>query len=105
MVARLHDGCHPAVLRQVHRVIEAGHAAGIWIGVCGELAGDQDAVPVLVGLGIDELSMTPASIPKVKAIVRRRTYAEAQRLAAEAIDLDSAEAVRALVHVRSGGDE
>lgn len=93
-VAHLNDGCHPAVLRQIQRVIEAGHQAGIWVGVCGELAGDPDAVPVLLGLGLDEFSIAAAAIPRAKAIIRRWSLAEARRLAAEAINLDSAAAVR-----------
>lgn len=103
-VAHLNDGCHPAVLRLVQRVVEAGHTTGIWVGVCGELAGDPDAVPVLVGLGVDELSMTPAAIPRAKAIVRQWTFEDARRLAHAAVDLDSAHAVRALVRGRSPQD-
>lgn len=93
-VAHLSDGCYPAVLRQIQRVIEIGHQAGIWVGVCGELAGDGDAVPVLLGLGLDEFSMAPAAIPRAKTIIRRWSLAEARQLAAEVINLDSARAVR-----------
>ena len=73
--------------------IYAAHAAGIWIGMCGELAGNALAAPVLVGLGLDELSMSAPSIPAVKAAVRRFTLADARRIAAAALALDSAEAV------------
>lgn len=96
-VAHLGDPCHPAVLRQIQRVIEAAHAGGIWVGVCGEMAGDPEAAPVLLGLGLDEFSMAPGAIPRVKAILRSWTFAEAARLAAQAVNLDSAEEVRALV--------
>ncbi|MCX7707098.1 MAG: phosphoenolpyruvate--protein phosphotransferase [Anaerolineae bacterium] len=96
-VAHLGDPCHPAVLRQIQRVIEAAHAGGIWVGVCGEMAGDPEAAPVLLGLGLDEFSMAPGSIPRVKAILRSWSTAEAARLAAQAVNLDSAEEVRALV--------
>lgn len=96
-VAHLGDPCHPAVLRQIQRVIEVAHAGGIWVGVCGEMAGDPEAAPVLLGLGLDEFSMAPGSIPRVKAILRSWTFAEAARLAAQAVNLDSAEEVRALV--------
>jgi len=97
-IAHLGDACHPAVLRQVQRVIEAGHEAGIWIGVCGELAGDKDAIPVLLGLGLDEFSMAPTSIPHAKAVIRDWSFEAARELARTVVNMDSAEAVRK--HVR-----
>jgi len=96
-VAHLGDACHPAVLRQIGSVVQAAHRAGRWAGVCGELAGDPDAVPLLLGLDLDELSMAPAAIPAVKTIIRRWSGAGAKRLVAKALDLDSASAVRNLV--------
>jgi len=96
-VAELADAFHPAVLRLIRMVVEAGHAAGRWVGVCGELAGEPLAAPLLVGLGVDELSMAPVAIPAVKAAIRRWTLAEARSLAEQALRLDSASAVRDLV--------
>jgi phosphoenolpyruvate-protein phosphotransferase len=96
-VAHLSDACHPAILHQIQRVVTAGHRAGIWIGVCGELAGDPEAVPILLGLEVDEFSMAPASIPHIKRTIRCWSFQAAQRLASEAINLDSAVAVRRLV--------
>jgi phosphoenolpyruvate-protein phosphotransferase len=93
-VAALADGLHPAVLRLIERTASAAHAAGGWCGVCGELAGDPVAAPILVGLGVDELSMSPAAIPQVKETIRGLSYAEAQRLAHKALELASAEEVR-----------
>ena len=93
-VAHLGDACHPAVLRQIKRVLEAAHDQGIWVGLCGELAGDPDAVPVLLGLGLDEFSMAPALIPRAKTILRRWSKIEAAKLADEVLDFDSAEDVR-----------
>jgi phosphocarrier protein FPr len=93
-LAHLNDACHPAVLRQVRTVVDAAHAAGIWAGVCGEIGGDADAVPILVGLGVDELSVAAPSVPRVKEIVRGWSLEQAQRLATVAVDLDSAKAVR-----------
>ncbi len=92
-VAGLASALQPAVLRLVRDAADAAHAAGIWIGMCGELAGNALAAPVLVGLGLDELSMSAPSIPAVKAAVRRFALADAQRIAAAALALDSAEAV------------
>ena len=92
-VAELASAFQPAVLRLVRDAANAAHAAGIWIGMCGELAGNPLAAPVLVGLGLDELSMSAPSIPAVKEAVRRFPLAEAQQIAANALTLDSAEAV------------
>lgn len=96
-VAYLGDACHPAVLRQIDRVLAAAHEAGIWVGLCGELAGDPDAIPILLGLGLDEFSMAPSSIPHAKAVLSQWSHRGAQSLAEQALDLDAASAVRALV--------
>jgi len=96
-VARLNDPCHPAVLHQINMVVRAAHAQGKWVGVCGEMAGDLQAIPLLLGLGVDELSMSPAQIPAAKNVIRNRIFGEAQNLARMALDLDSAEAVRKTV--------
>jgi phosphoenolpyruvate-protein phosphotransferase len=96
-VAALGDACHPAVLRLIRQVVASAHGAGRWVGVCGELAGEVDAVPLLLGLDLDELSMAPQSIPIAKALVRRWSWARAQQLAEQALQQESAAAVRALV--------
>ncbi len=96
-MAYLSDPLHPAVLRLVQRVIEEGHKQGIWIGMCGELAGDADAVPILMGLGLDEFSMSPNAVPHAKAVIRQWSTAAARELAVRALDLESGEDVRALV--------
>ncbi|MEN4011450.1 MAG: phosphoenolpyruvate--protein phosphotransferase [Bellilinea sp.] len=77
----LTDALHPSVLRMIERVVAAAQAHGKWVGVCGELAGEAEAVAVLVGLGVRELSVNPAGIPRVKAIVRALRLADAQSLA------------------------
>ena len=96
-VSHLGDACHPAVLRQIRNVIDAAHAAGIWVGVCGEMAGDSDAVPILLGMGLDEFSMAPRAVPHAKNIIRQWTMQNAQGLAQEVLNCDSAQAVRLLV--------
>ncbi len=96
-VAGLADACHPAVLRQIAHVIDEGHKQGIWVGVCGELAGDPDAIPILLGLGLDEFSMSPASIPRAKAIIRQWSLSDARALATAALAQESSQAVRVLV--------
>lgn len=95
-VAALADAAHPAVLELVRRVVEAARPAGRWVGVCGELAGEALLTPVLIGLGVDELSMAPVAIPDVKAVVRAWSLADARALAEAALALDSATAVREL---------
>ncbi len=84
------DALHPAVLRLIASVVEGAHAAGKWVGVCGELAGDPLAAPVLVGLGVDELSMNPGSVPRVKDLLRRVTSVQAEALAHEVLAVSSA---------------
>ena len=96
-VASLADACHPAVLRQIRHVIETAHLNNVWVGVCGELAGDPDAIPILLGLGLDELSMSHPSIPMAKEIIRAWSMPQAQSLAEQALKLESAEAVRMLI--------
>ncbi len=91
------DGLHPAVLNLIDMTVRAAHAQGKWVGVCGELAADSQAVAVLLGLEVDELSVAARSIPEVKALVRQADLSKARALAREALQQDSAEAVRALV--------
>ncbi len=93
-VGPMADALHPAVLRLIKQVVEAAHARDVWVGVCGELGGDPLAAPVLVGLGVDELSMAAPSIPSVKAAIRAWPLAEAQALAAEVLGLASPVEVR-----------
>jgi len=68
-IAHLHDPAHPAVTRLLKNVIDAAHAAGIWVGVCGELAGDIEFTPLLLGLGVDELSASAALVPRIKKAI------------------------------------
>ena len=91
------DGLHPAVLQLIDITVRAAHAHGKWVGICGELAADPVAVPLLVGLGVDELSVSARSIAEVKAGVRELTLSDVQRLAQTALGLGSAADVRALV--------
>jgi phosphotransferase system enzyme I (PtsI) len=81
---------HPAILRSLHRVVEAAHAAGIDACICGEMAGDPLYLPILLGLGFDELSMTAASIPRVKQILRRCTRTQAINVASTCLTFATA---------------
>jgi len=93
-VAGLYDYFHPAVLRLIRSVIEASHRHGRWTGMCGGMAGDPLAAPLLLGFGLDEWSMDIGSIPKVKSALARLSSASCQELADRAVDLDTPEAVR-----------
>jgi phosphoenolpyruvate-protein phosphotransferase len=96
-VAPLATAFHPAVLRLVRDVIQAAHARGKWVGLCGELAGEPLALPILLGLGLDEFSMNPPAIPVAKQIIRALTLAEAREVAQAALALDSPQDAQALV--------
>ena len=80
-IAHLYEPAHPAILRLIQMTVEAGKKAGIWVGVCGEMAGDPIMVPLLLGLGVEELSVAPLSVPKIKYLIRRIKMSEAKELA------------------------
>jgi len=91
------DALNPAVLGLIAECVRGAHAAGRWVGVCGGAASDVQAVPLLVGIGVDELSVSVPAIPSVKALIRSLSLERCQELAAQALGAESAEAVRALV--------
>ena len=108
MLAGLADALHPAVLRLIGEVVAAAHQAGKWVGVCGELAGDPQATAILVGLGVDELSMHPGGIPRIKNLLSRLDTAEMKTLADRALTAESSAAVRLLAREflkEHGGEE
>ncbi|KQW66429.1 PTS galactitol transporter subunit IIC [Phenylobacterium sp. Root77] len=90
------DALHPAVLRMIAQASEGGRKHALWTGVCGGLAGDLAAVPILIGLGVSELSMPSAAIPEAKALIRTLSPEPCADLARRALAQPSAEAVRAL---------
>jgi phosphotransferase system enzyme I (PtsI) len=88
-VSHLYEPTHPAILRLIKTTVDAAHRNGIWAGVCGEIAGDPVLAPLLVGLGVDELSAAPPVIDEVKYIIRRIKLSEAEALAAFALQSES----------------
>jgi len=88
-VSHLYEPTHPAILRLIKMTVDAAHANGIWAGVCGEIGGDPVLTPLLVGLGVDELSAAPAVIDQVKYVIRRLKLSEAVKLAEFALSCDS----------------
>ena len=95
LAARI-DGLAPSVLRLIKMTVDAAKAHGRWVGVCGGTAGEPQAVPILVGLGVDELSVSLPLVPAVKARVREYSLAECRELAARAVEMEEASQVRAL---------
>lgn len=89
-VAALASPYHPSVLRLIKLTIDAADKHGKWVGMCGELAGDEMAVPLLLGLGLDEFSMAPSSVPAVKAAIRRWPLTECRAIAEHALNLPQA---------------
>lgn len=101
-VAYLSQPMNPAILRLIDRVIEAAHQAGIWVGMCGEMAGQPTAIPVLLGLGLDEFSMSPSMVLPARELISRLSFAEMQSLARQALQMESAEEIESYVLERTG---
>ncbi|MCR4432011.1 MAG: phosphoenolpyruvate--protein phosphotransferase [Tepidanaerobacteraceae bacterium] len=96
-ISNLYEPLHPAVLRLVKNVIDASHSAGKWTGMCGEMAGDVTATPILLGLGLDEFSMSASSIPQVKKIIRSLTFDEAKQIAEKALKMEKPQEIRKMM--------
>ncbi len=101
-VANLYEPTNPAILRLVKMTVDAAHRHGIWAGVCGEMAGEPALVPILLGLGVDELSVSPPMVPQTKFLIRRLKMPEARALATAALQSESGaeilERAQKLVH-------
>ncbi len=95
-IAHLYEPTHPAVLRLLKMVADAAHANDIWVGVCGEMAGDIALIPLLLGLGVDELSAGAMLVPRVKRAVQSLAIPECQKLVEETLKLDTASEILAL---------
>ncbi|WP_315708340.1 phosphoenolpyruvate-protein phosphotransferase PtsI [Brenneria uluponensis] len=97
LISHLYNPMSPAVLTLIKQVIDASHAEGKWTGMCGELAGDERATLLLLGMGLDEFSMSSISIPSIKKIIRNANYEDAKALAEQAMTLPTAEELSNLV--------
>jgi len=93
-VSHMYEPLHPAVIRLISQVVEAGHLAGIEVTLCGEMAGDPTCLPLLLGLGVDVVSMHPRAIPLIKKIIRSTVAAEVELLLPELLSCVSAKEVR-----------
>jgi len=94
LVASLYDHLHPAVLKTIKNIVDAAHRHDKWVGVCGEIAGDPLAIPVLLGLEVDELSASPIVIPEVKKIIRTLSFKESKVIARKCVGFSTSKEVR-----------
>lgn len=99
-VANLYQPLHLAVVRLIDQTVRAGHNIGNkWVGVCGEMASEPELVPVLIGLDIDELSVSPSVVPKVKEVIRNTSYADCVKLTKEVMNASSVEAAQRILRL------
>jgi phosphotransferase system enzyme I (PtsI) len=94
-VAHLYQGLHPAVLRGIRMTVEAARRAGIWVGLCGELASDPAALMVLLGLGLDELSLSPVLVPEIKLLVRSLRMEDCRTFTQRVLAMSDADEIHA----------
>ncbi|RKF18066.1 phosphoenolpyruvate-protein phosphotransferase PtsI [Alginatibacterium sediminis] len=98
LISALYNPMSPAVLSLIKQVIDASHAAGKWTGMCGELAGDETATLLLLGMGLDEFSMSSISVPSVKKLIRNCNFSDVQELAEQALQAPTADEITSLVN-------
>ncbi|MBU4342932.1 MAG: phosphoenolpyruvate--protein phosphotransferase [Candidatus Omnitrophica bacterium] len=99
-IAYLYKPTHPAVLRLIKSIIDAGHREKIWVGMCGEMAGEPGIILILLGLGLDEFSMSPAAVPEMKYIIRNVNFKDAKEVADKALNLPTSEEVEDFANKR-----
>jgi len=99
-IAYLYEPAHPGVLRLIKIIIDAGHDNGIWVGMCGEMSGEPALALILLGLGLDEFSMPPVVVPKIKQVIRAVSYRQAQEIANVALGLATGKEVEEFAHAK-----
>ena len=97
-IAYLYKPTHPAVLRLIKNIIDSGHKAKIWVGMCGEMAGEPGLALILLGLGLDELSMSPVAIPEMKYLIRNIKFKDAKEVAERALSLSTGAEVEKFIN-------
>jgi phosphoenolpyruvate-protein phosphotransferase (PTS system enzyme I) len=93
-IAHLYQPCHPAVLRLINQVIEEAHKKNIWVGMCGEMASESPMLLILLGMGLDELSVSPTMVPKIKKVIRSVSYKKAIEFTNEILQLTEYNEIR-----------
>ncbi len=101
-VAYLYQPLHPTILRLIDYVVKAAHREGIWVGACGEMASDPLCMPVLLGLGIDEISVAPTSILEVKKIIRNISWEETQKIVSHLLTLSTSQEAKRYLQKKLG---
>ena len=99
-IAYLYKPTHPAVLRLIKNIIDSGHKEKIWVGMCGEMAAEPGFVLILLGMGLDEFSMSPVVVPEVKYVISNVRFEDAKKVAEQALSLPTGEEVEAFVNKR-----
>jgi phosphotransferase system enzyme I (PtsI) len=101
-IAYLYEPAHPAVIRLLKQILDAGHRAGLWVGMCGEMAGEPALALLLLGLGLEEFSVSPIQVPVIKKVIRSVEYRAAQTIAQQAMQFRTGKEVEAflLSHLR-----
>lgn len=93
-IAYLYENFPPAIIRLVKQIVDSGHRRGVWVGMCGEMAGDPKAIFILIGLGLDELSVSPVVVPKIKQIIRSINYSEATQIAQRVLQMETSQEIQ-----------
>jgi len=93
-IAYLYENFPPAVIRLIKQIVDNGHRKGVWVGMCGEMASDPRAILILIGLGLDELSVSPIALPAIKHIIRSIRYSEAAKIAQKVMQMETALDIR-----------
>jgi phosphotransferase system enzyme I (PtsI) len=93
-ISDLYDPLHPAVLRLIKKVIDDGHKEGIMVGVCGEMASGVENALILLGMGLDEFSMSAVAIPYVKEVIRNVSFAKAQEILNKCLQMDTGSQIK-----------
>lgn len=99
-IAYLYEPAHPAVLRLIKAIIDNAHREKIWVGMCGEMAGDINMTLILLGLGLDEFSASPIIVPEVKRVIRATRYEDAKKIAEKALTLSTGREVETLARAQ-----
>ena len=92
-IAYLYEPTHPAIVRLIKQIVDGGHAAGLWVGICGEMAGEPALALLLLGMGLDEFSASPVQVPLIKKVIRSVEYDAAQEIARQALALRTSKEV------------
>jgi len=93
-ISELYSPYHPALIRLIHTVIKNGHKEGIWVGMCGEVAGQQDMIPLLYSMGLDEFSMSPSSILKSRALINSLNQEKTNKILEDVLELSEASQIK-----------